>query len=544
MSLGLDSTSPPVSGTQLPRHIRAVTGVAILSAIGMFFGYARDAGLAAVFGASRTTDAFFVATLIPTMVATVVMSSALSPAVLPVFAGLLDRRDKAWAVANSILTLSILALTGLSIVLLIGTTQLVQWLAPGFEPDRLTLSVRLVMITAPAVAFLGLSALLGSLINALGVYNVPALGPLLVNGTTFAAIILAGPRWRIEGVGFGLVVGGVLHLAVQLVTLRRLGWVYWPSLDLNQPGVQEVFRLFWPLLAFVALAQSVPIIERMIASEFAAGQLSQLTYANKLSQIPMFVLSSSVAVVVFPVLSRDSAAGHVRSYVTTLGSGIRNVVLLTTPAALWLFLAALPWVTLVFQRGEFATADARATADLLRIYSLAVVPHGFLLVLFRAFHALRDTVTPLVIGVLNTAVYVVSALLLSHRLELAGLPLAFLASQVFGSLLSFAVLCVRLKSPIDALLGNGFVRVCLAGLMFALLLTGWLHTAQPLLARFTTPLQALFLATSVILSGFVYLGIAKAAGVPEARLYLTTLLGSDLSLNGARLPCDDHPRGG
>src|SRR5262245_17420436 len=94
----VESGATPIVANKL----QAVTSVAVLSALGMGVGYARDAAVAAWFGASAVTDAFFVATIIPTSIAAVAVSGTLAPALLPVFAGR-GIRD-AWAMANVILT--------------------------------------------------------------------------------------------------------------------------------------------------------------------------------------------------------------------------------------------------------------------------------------------------------------------------------------------------------------------------------------------------------------------------------------------------------
>src|ERR1700682_3698417 len=129
---------PPPDSKQTPPRIdplRALTGVALFSALGVLLGYARDATLAAVFGASALTDAFFVATIIPTIVATVVMSGALAPAVLPVFRARLEQRTQAWALANTLLCWGGVILALFVALIFLAAPWLVAWVAPGLNGE-------------------------------------------------------------------------------------------------------------------------------------------------------------------------------------------------------------------------------------------------------------------------------------------------------------------------------------------------------------------------------------------------------------------------
>jgi putative peptidoglycan lipid II flippase len=262
----------------------------MLSTLGIGLAHARDAGLAAIFGVSGVTDAFFVATIIPTAVATVAISGTLAPAVLPIFAQSSRRSPRqAWAIANVILTVSGIALLILAGGMMLTAPALVHYLASGFDAPTTALTTRLVVLAAPILTLLGVSGLLG---------------------VAFLSIVLVASRWGIQDVALGMVLGALTHAIVQIVALYRRGWRYVPSLVVRDPAVREVFRLFLPLAAFVALAQAVPLIERAVASTLPTGQLSLLTYAGKLYQVPGVILTGSLVAVLFPLLAHHHSEGE------------------------------------------------------------------------------------------------------------------------------------------------------------------------------------------------------------------------------------------
>jgi len=503
---------------QARHQARHLAIVSFFAALGMLFGYARDAGIAAVFGASSATDAFFIATIIPIMLGRVILSGAFAPPIMPVFTALLAKTREAWHVANTILTLSCLLLVVLAIVLITGAQPILSLISPGLDEGRAALSVEFLILSAPAVVFFGLSALLGALLNASGVYDVPALGTTLVNGISFAAVLLVARMGGLQGVAASLVVGGLVQFAVLVFALRRTGWRYNFGCAWNQPEVREIGRLFAPLLTLMLVDQVVPITERIVGSGFPSGEFSRLAYANKLYQIPYMIIASSLVVVLFPVLSWHAEKKHVQ-YVDTVIGGLRNVALLTLPFALWLVLASASWVRLIFQHGDFTAGDSALTSELLRWYSLAVVPASLLLVLTRAFHALRDMRTPLLLSLTTAGVYVAGAMHFAREFHIAGLPIAFCVAQIFAVVLSFVALRFKLPTLSARRVGGELLRVALASLpLVAIVLIGFRPLDSFLLGGNVFVSVVVFIL-AFGLSVLAYLWVARLLGIAEAEAY-------------------------
>ncbi len=496
--------------------LRALTGVAVLSAFGMLLGYARDASLAAVFGANVLTDAFFVATIIPTMLATVLMSGALAPALLPVFRSRLDHRAQAWTLANTLLSWGGVILALCVALIFFAARWLVLWLAPGWDEETRALAISLTQLGAPLLFLLGMSALLGAFANALGSFRLPALAAVLVNGAAFLAILALGQHIGIASAVLGLTVGALIQLLAQAFGLYRQGWRPAFAFAWNNAEVRETFRLFLPLVAFVALAQSVPIVERVVSSTFPTGELSLLAYAGKLFQIPGVVMSSSLALVLYPHLIQAHADSQraQESWNDALAQGVRASVFLTLPLTLWFFFNAESVVRLIFERGAFSVQDTQTTAALAQLFMLGVAPAGVLLVLTRGLHAQRKMNLALGLGVLNTAVYIVAAFVSARVFGLRGLPMAFVVSQVFGCVL-FARFAFERKGW-RAIFQRSLGAAGAAGVALAL---GLFFSAQ-LAQNFQNVALFVALGISLAITALVYLVLAAWWGSAEARHYL------------------------
>lgn len=499
----------------------AASLVALLAALGMAAGYARDAGMAAIFGASATSDAFFIGTLIPTVLGTILITGALTPALIPVLA----RQDSKAAEKLFNLILSIVSVLLLLVCFVVAwqVVPLVNFLAPGADAERLMLSARFVLITLPALWLLGVAAVLGAFANVRGSFGVPASSALFVNGAMFAAVLFSARSEQLELVAWGMVAGAALLVLVQWVQLWRHGWHFFPRLA-RDPGAFQVLRLFLPLLAFILLAQTVPVIERRIAAGFPSGELSHVAYAGKLYQIPATLLPASFAVVLFPALVHLLRQEKNSGYVELLREGISGILFVMLPASGLILFAAPAIVRVVFQRGAFLPQDTVATAMLLRYYALAIVPGGLLLVLTRGFHARRDMLTPLWIGIFNTALYAGTAWYLGALIGLVALPLAFAFSQVTGTVITLCVLVWQLKVPVRALLDYSIVRMLFAAApMLVLFGLGAAFLSPYIESGSIWFIIAVWLAVG-LLGCLIFFGAALRLRVPDAILLRNRIL--------------------
>ncbi|MBI4673198.1 MAG: murein biosynthesis integral membrane protein MurJ [Chloroflexi bacterium] len=493
----------------------AVSVVALLGLVGMALGYARDAGIAAIYGASAVSDAFFIATLIPSIFGAAIMVGAVTPALIP----LLARHDHQSTdkFFNLLFTLAALVLLAVTLVVAGLAIPLVTFLAPGADSARIALAARLVVITSPALWLMGAAALLGALANARGSFGVPALTTVLVNSGMVVAVLLSARGAQIEWVGWGMVAGSALLFTLQWWHLRRHGWRYTPRFA-RDATTQEFLRLFLPLFVFVLLAQAVPIVERRLSAGFPDGQLSHIAYAGKLYQIPSLLVPTSFAVVLFPALVQTLHQARAGAFVETLRDGVRSILFVMLPLSLVFVFAAPALVRVIFQRGEFSPADTAATAVLLRVYSLAIVPAGLLLVLTRAFHARREMMTTLWLGILNTALYVAAAALLLAWTGLLALPLAFVLSQLFGVVSMAVVLMWRLRISFGELFDAFSARILLAALPMLGVLSAAVFWLELQVEKTEQWQVFLVWGLSVLAACVIYFGSALGLRVPDALL--------------------------
>lgn len=491
---GTDADTTKSSG--VAGRVGSVSAATFLSRV---LGLVRDQVFAALFGAGTAADAFNMAFRVPNLVRDLFAEGAMSASFVPTFTEWRERHgdEAAWAMARQLMSTLLAVLLALCALGWLFAPQLVGLLAGGFAavPGKLELTVdltRLMLLFLPAVA---LAAAAMGMLNARGVFFLPALAPALLNVgmVVFGLALIPVCRsfgWPIiTAMALGVVAGGVLQFAVQLPALARLGFRFrleWPTWH---PGVRRVAFLMLPATVGLAATQLNVFVSQAIASTFREGSVSWLQYAFRLMQLPIGLFGVAVATVSLPALSRAAVREDLPGVRGTLSESVRLVFLLTVPSAALLAVLADPLVALLFQHGRFHGGDTASTADALVMYCLGLPAFAAVGVFTRAFYALGDTRTP--VRSTFVAVAVNLALNLAFVGPLVGLGLGHtglaLATSV-TSMVNLAQLAWRLRGRIGGIEGGrmlrSLARITLAsaaaagGLAFVLPATGDITAAS------------------------------------------------------------------
>jgi putative peptidoglycan lipid II flippase len=389
-------------------------------------------------------------------------------------------------------------------------------LAPDLDPVQHTLTTSLLRVLLVSPVIFGLSGLLMGMLNAHQVFLLPALAPTMYwLGMIFGVLVLA-PRWGIHGLAWGAVLGAGLHLGIQLPALGRIGWRYFPTLGLRSQPVRDVARLMAPRLFGVGIVQLNFLVNTMLASAQPQGSLTALQIAWAVMTMPQVVIAQAIAIAALPTFSAQVASGHPQEMRASLAATLRGVILLSLPAALGLILLREPVVALLFQRGEFDAHSTDLVAWALSWYAAGLVGHALVEVLSRAFYALQDTRTPVVIGAAAMSLNLVFSLAFSALFERLGwFPHGGLAlANSLATALETIGLLVIMRARLNGLEGRrvlqGAAKAAIASLAMGVGLWLWLNWMGE---------SAVWLAAGggVALGGVVYLLVVWVLKVPEAR---------------------------
>jgi putative peptidoglycan lipid II flippase len=404
-------------------------------------GLVRELLIAATFGASALTDAFNVAFRIPNLLRRLFAEGAFSQAFVPVLAATREREGDAAtrALVDQVTTVLLSALVLTCAAGVLGAPLLVWAMAAGLQqnPPAMDAAVLLTRWMFPYIGLMSLVALSAGILNTWRRFAVPAATPVLLNVAMIGAAAWGAPALARAGIepiyalAGGVMLGGVLQLAVQVPALLRLGMLPRPRCTpgglraaWRHPGTRRILALMAPALLGVSVAQISLLINTQIASHLQPGSVSWLSYADRLMEFPTALLGVALGVVLLPQLAAAQAARDVGRYSQLLDWGLRVMVLLALPSAVALLVFAQPLVAVLYHYGAFTVQDVQQTARALTGYGVGLLGLIAIKVLAPGFYARQDTRTPVRIAVVVLLLTQALNALLVPWLAHAGLALA------------------------------------------------------------------------------------------------------------------------
>lgn len=283
--------------------------IAVSSILSRILGLFRDRLLVSRFGVSDALDAYYASFQIPNFLFALLILGTLSVAFIPVFTEYVakDRREDAWHMTNSILTIVGVVMGVLCLALSIGAHKLVPVIAPGFEGEKLALTIALTRVMMLSPFIFALSAVLTSVLNAHKRFLAASLAPLLYNASIIFGIVVLAKPFGVLGVAYGAILGAVLHFLVQLPAVIALGWRSRFVFDAKHEGVREVGRLFLPRIFGIDISQISQFIGTAIGTTFGVGAPALFNLAMNIAAVPVGVVAIPFAMAAFPALSEAAA---------------------------------------------------------------------------------------------------------------------------------------------------------------------------------------------------------------------------------------------
>ena len=420
---------------------RAAGVLGAATMLSRIMGMVRDMVVSRLFGAGLYTDAFFAAFQIPNMLRRFFAEGALTAAFVPTFSEWYANKGKeeTRALANVCFTLLTLVMATITILGIIFSPQIVHLMFPGFaeNPEKLSVTIFLNRLMFPYIFFVSLVALCMGILNTLRHFFTPAISTVFLNLSMILSALLLHDRFQVPIVSLavGVLIGGVLQLALQIPVLCRMGFSVRPNFNFAHPALKRITLLMGPSIFGVGVYYLNITVGSILASLLAEGSVSYLYYAQRLFEFPQGIFTVSVAQAVLPSMSRQAAAGDMDAMKESLSYGVRLTLFVTIPAMVGLIFCATPIFSLLFMGGAFDYAKAVNCGIALLYYSLGLTFVALVRVLVPAFYAMKDTRTPVMIAFAAFLLNLLFSLALMGPLLHGGLALASSLSALGNMLL-------------------------------------------------------------------------------------------------------------
>ena len=443
--------------------------------IAAFFGvdkvlaFLRSIVIARQFSLSFELDAFNVANNLPDMLFALISGGAMSMALIPVLSEYLTTRGRpeAWKLFSRIANLAFVVTAAVGIVIAIFADQIVRseiGIAPGFGVEQQDTIIHLMRLNLIATTIFSVSGLVMGGLQANQYFLLPAMAPALYNiGQIFGALVfsptqpyrIAGIQLPAMGLGvqglvYGVILGALLHLGIQIPGLIKYHFKWTPSINLKDEGVRAVLKIIGPRLVTMLGIQLVFIARDNFASRLEVGAVTALTYGWMIMQVPETLLGTAIATAILPTLSEYAAAENWTKFRETVERAIQVLIALTLPVAAVLGAGLLPLVRAVFGFDVDGTALLTWTA---RAYLLTLAGYAIQEVLSRAYYARKEALIPLATIFVRFGLYLVGGLVVLNyfpELGATGLALAELA-VVIEAIVMLWIMRARLTESVSVL---------------------------------------------------------------------------------------------
>lgn len=508
---------------------RAASIVFIAMAVGQLIGQLAKSITVSAFGASAQLDAYNAANRVSETVYLLVAGGALGSSFIPVFTGLLtqDKKKEAWKLAAGIINLVTVVLIILSILVMIFAEPLVKnILAPSFPLQQQLLTASLLRILMPTTIIFGASGLFMGMLNSHQKFLLPALAPSMYQVGIMLGVLFLAPSMGIYGLAWGTLLGAGLHFLIQLPQILRLpNREYEFILGIKNERVREVIFLMLPRLLGVAVVQLNFWVNTIIASGLQPGSLTAITIGFALMLMPQTVIGQATATAALPTYAAQYAQGKIDEFRSSLAATLRVILLLSIPAMVGMIVLRRPLVSMFYGYGAAANKGANGMiAAAVLWYTVGLVSHSIYEILARAFYALHDTKTPVIVGVIAMSLNVGLSFLFVDIFQdfhaappLGGLALANSVATTVEMIVLIIVMSKRLKGlELPSLLRTAAKSGAAAAVM-ATMLYFWLdyfqHRTNPIIVTLG----------GAALGVIIYFGITWLLKVPEFSSLIETV---------------------
>jgi len=436
-------------------------------------GFIRDVVIARLFGVYVYAQAFVIAFRIPNLFRDLVGEGAANAALVPVFSEYKHKHteEEFWELANVVLNLLLISVTAITVLGIIFSPLIIRLIAPGFisDPQKLEITIRLNRVIFPYILLISLAAYAMAILNTLKHFSVPAFAPCLLNISIIIFALIFGES--IKGLALGVLVGGVLQLAIQIPVLYKKGFHLNLFRRFKHPAEKTIGKLMVPRLFSSSVYQLNNFVDSIfgsLASIVGEGGVAVLYYAYRLVLFPLGIFSNALSQAILPTFSTQALEDSHDNLKNTLSFGLRSTFFVMIPASVGFMVLAHPIIQTIFKGGKFDAYSATQTANVLIFYSIGLFAYGATKILQSCFFALKDTKTPAKISFVALIVNIILNAILMFPMKLSGLALATSISGINTFLILFILLRKKIHGFDIKAITISFMHILLASLAMGL----------------------------------------------------------------------------
>lgn len=459
---------------------------------------------------------------VPDLLYFLLAGGALRSGFVPLLTRYLNERqeERAWKTFG-LLTVLVTVVSAVLVLLgMVGARIVIIPFTSGYSQEAREATVVMTRILFPAQLFMLVGGIFSGVLNSLGDFLIPALVPLVYNAAMIAAMLLFGREEQlgVYSVAWGAVAGAVIgHFLLQAWGLARKRVPFRPGWNLRDPDLREVIFLSAPVILGLCIAEINLKISNAVVGYFGEQARAAVNAASRVARLPDGIIGAGLGIALLPVLSTLAARGQMGDFRRQMGLALRVALLSTLPATVIFSVMSRPIISAVYHYGKMTAEAMEQYADLLVLFAIGIVPITLQVVITRGFYALKDTRTPVKIGLAAVFFGLIANLSLAVWGGL-GPPGVAVAMSLTG-IVNAAGLFYCYRRKVGLMEGRALALTAIKSLLACGGLAAVALLVEALSQRWLGEVKGWrhFIPVLLALSGggLVYGGLLKALGVPE-----------------------------
>ncbi len=385
--------------------------LAVSALLSQLLALLRDRLLAFTFGAGSNLDVYYGAFRLPDLIYVSIASFVSVTVLIPFIIEGLNKGDHLGVkkFVDELFTLFTLVMIAVSVIAFLALPFLAPYLAPGFTSEQQAQLVLLARVMLLSPFLLGISNLLGSVTQGLHKFFVYALSPIFYNLGIILGVIFFYPFFGLTGLAWGVALGALLHLGIQLPTLARAG--FWPTP--RQPRqwgkIKDIIIISLPRTITLGAHQLSLLALLSLASTLSVGAIAIFNFAWNLQSVPLAIVGVSYSVAAFPALSRLFAQGDREEFLNQIRTAFRHIAFWSMIATVFFVVLRAQVVRVILGSGRFGWTETRLVAAALALFAISVTAQSLVLLFVRGYYAAGRTRVPFWTNTLSSLLIIVLA---------------------------------------------------------------------------------------------------------------------------------------
>lgn len=507
--------------TEQQQTARTAGGIGMIAFMGAIIGFFLQLTVAYFFGASQSTDAYFMALSTSELLGRILLGGSVTALFLPIFVDKLvaGKREEAWQLALNLLHVSAVLMSILLLALAFFTEPFVHFIAPGFDAETTALTVRILRVLLPAFLFYFLSDLGVAILHSLKMFWVPAIIRIIAPLFPIITLLLWAESLGIYSLALGTLLSAAVQFCFLFYILKREKFKYRFVFNLSDPTLRKLFNLVYPFIFSALVTQGAGIVYRILVSDLTPGSLSALRYAEKITQLITIIFLNSVTMVIYPLLSEKVSRRDYSGVRDTVAAAIRLTTFVCVPIIIGIVILRENVIVFIYGYGSFSAEAIELTSAALLFLVIGLATNAISSILGHATLALQKSRASVAVTIISNAIAIYLFVLLVPRMAHAGLALASSLVPLSSVVLYFLYLNRYVHNLKSVFWHTTYLKIMVLSVVLAAVL--YMSTTYTNALELSAVANAVTLGILSLLGASVYFGGAKMWHVPEMQDVLT-----------------------